>query len=363
MKREQIEWNLRDAFPQEPQACHDALMHAAYSVREEKKARRVSLRVALLIVLALLVTISVALAVSEWMGWTDYLAQVYSIHITDSMQQEMDATEQRSFQVGPLTLTLRQNLTDGWMALSSIEAYTTDGSPAVCVGDAAFNDPVGAFGENQTAFLGVDPSLTWTQVAAKLDMPLYVVRALMEPAPEFHGGESMEDMLWTQDGRLTYFNMSYLKWATVNETLPVRYYLQVRQYDPATEKQINEWLVEEEDVLSVLPLLAEKDYVPSESIQFDGYRLEKVIGKLYASGAYFTAILTAPEGKEMNLDEIGFLFDAVNLTDEEGNSFPRAFAGGGLYHQQWPTLYRTQSFSLEKLPERIRIKNVDAILQ
>ena len=43
MKREQIEWNLRDAFPQEPQACHDALMHAAYSVREEKKARRVSL--------------------------------------------------------------------------------------------------------------------------------------------------------------------------------------------------------------------------------------------------------------------------------------------------------------------------------
>ena len=39
MKREQIEWNLRDAFPQEPQACNDALMHAAYSVREEKKMR------------------------------------------------------------------------------------------------------------------------------------------------------------------------------------------------------------------------------------------------------------------------------------------------------------------------------------
>ena len=79
MKREQIEWNLRDAFPQEPQACHDALMHAAYSVREEKKMRRITWRTAALVALILLATISMALAVSEWLGWTDYLAEYYGI--------------------------------------------------------------------------------------------------------------------------------------------------------------------------------------------------------------------------------------------------------------------------------------------
>lgn len=113
MKREQIEWNLRDAFPQEPQACHDALMHAAYSVREEKKMRRITWRTAALVALILLATISMALAVSEWLGWTDYLAEYYGIQVTVKMQERMDATEQRSFQVGPLTLTLRQCLA-GW---------------------------------------------------------------------------------------------------------------------------------------------------------------------------------------------------------------------------------------------------------
>lgn len=363
MKREQTEWNLRDAFPQEPQACHEALMRAAYSVREEKKAKHASLRVVLLVLLGLLISISVALAVSEWLGWTDYLAQVYNIHITESMEKEMNATEQRSFQVGPLTLTLRQNLTDGWMALSSIEAYTTDGSPAICAGDAAFNAPVGSFGEGQTAFLEVDPMLTWTQAAAELNMPLYVVRALMEPASEFHGGESMEDMIWTDDGRLTYFNMTFLKQEQVKEKLPVSYYLRVRQYDPVTEQMIAEWIVEEDDELTVLPVLAEKDYTASESVQFEGFKLESVNAKLYASGAYFTIALTAPENMKMNLNSIGFLFDVVNLTDENGNAFPRAFASGGLDHKQWPTLYRTLAFSLEELPERVKIQDMDVMLE
>lgn len=363
MMREQLDWNLRDAFPKEPQACHDALMQAAYAVQEEKKPRRVTLRVALLVILALLITLSVALAVSEWMGWTDYLAQSYNIQVTDSMQQEMDATEQRSFQVGPLTLVVRQNITDGWMAISSIEAYTTDGSPALCVGDAAFNDPVGAFGEGQTAFLGVDPTITWTQAAAKLNMPLYVVRALMEPAREFHGGESMEDMLWTDNGRLTYFNMTYLNQDQVKDTLPVCYTLRVRQYDPVTEEQMEEWSLEVEDELSVLPVLAEKRYTTTQDITFDGYKLVDVVGRLYATGAYFTATLTAPEGMELDLYEIGFLFEVVKFTDEAGDNFPRAFSGGGLEYHQWPTLYFTESFSLEELPERIRLANTDIILE
>lgn len=197
MKREQIEWNLRDAFPQEPQACHDALMHAAYSVREEKKMRRITWRTAALVALILLATISMALAVSEWLGWTDYLAEYYGIQVTDKMQERMDATEQRSFQVGPLTLTLRQCLADGRIAMANFEASTTDQSPAICVGDVTL--PIS---DKEAKRLGVDASLSCMEVAEKLDLPLYCIRALMEVTSSANAGTSMEDALWNNEGKL-----------------------------------------------------------------------------------------------------------------------------------------------------------------
>ena len=42
--------NLRDAFPETPQDCHDALLRAARSAKEEKKVKyvRFSLRTALI---------------------------------------------------------------------------------------------------------------------------------------------------------------------------------------------------------------------------------------------------------------------------------------------------------------------------
>ena len=51
MKRDPDELNLRDAFRPIPDACRDALMDAARSVREEEKMKRFTFRTVLIVAL------------------------------------------------------------------------------------------------------------------------------------------------------------------------------------------------------------------------------------------------------------------------------------------------------------------------
>lgn len=353
MKREQTEWNLRDAFPQEPQACHEALMRAAYSVKEEKKLRRMTWRTILVTVLILLATISVALAVSQWLGWTDYLSKQYGIHITESMQKRMDATEQRSFQVGPLTLTLRQCLADGRIAISNFEASTTDGSAALYIGEMWAFDPIGSMGDAEADRLGVDPSLSWGEAAEKLGLPLYNVRALMEITSSGHAGTSMEDILWDHEGKLNYLNLTYLENTQVKDTLPVRYFLSVSSLDPATGETLDHWTVEEEAEISVLDKLEEKSYVPPESTSEHGFQIEEVKAELFETGVYFIAKLTAPDGMEKNDEAV-----SMTVKDENGEELPQGVLYSDLNVKQWPVIYMAQMASLEALPERIMLDGV-----
>ena len=349
MKREQIEWNLRDAFPQEPQACHDALMHAAHSVREEKKMRRITWRTAALVALILLATISMALAVSEWLGWTDYLAEYYGIQVTDKMQERMDATEQRSFQVGPLTLTLRQCLADGRIAMANFEASTTDQSPAICVGDVTL--PIS---DKEAKRLGVDASLSCMEVAEKLDLPLYCVRALMEVTSSANAGTSMEDALWNNEGKLNYLNLSYLEPTQVKDTLPVRYYLAVRSYDPATGKELEHWIVEEESEIPILPKLAEKVYTLPSGVSTNGFQVKEVKAELYDTGVYFTATLLAPQGMQLDDEAMLQLYSSA-IKDENGEDFPSGILYSEMNTRQWPLIRIAQAASLEEIPERMMV--------
>ncbi len=354
MKRERMEWNLRDAFPQEPKACHDALMHAANSVREEKQVRKIPWRTAVIAVLILLATVSVALSVSEWLGWTDYLAKNYGMEVTEGMRQEMDATQQRSFQVGPLTLTLRQCLTDGRIAISGMEAQTTDGSPALCVSE--IYDPVSAAGEEWAERLGVDASLTWMEAAKQLEQPLYAVRALMEVTSSAFAGSSMEDAIWSDDGRLTYFNLSYLEPQLVTDTLPVSYYLSVRSYDPATGEELECWVVEEADELTVLPMQAKRSYAIPEVETANGFQLKEMYAELYGTGVYFIGTFTAPQDMQADDEAVHQLLDL--LKDENGQEFP----SGVLYYEQntkqWPDVRITRMAPLEEIPQRISVDGV-----
>ena len=77
MKRNLDELNIRNAFAQEPAACHDALMNAACSVKEEKPVKKASFRVALVVALMIVATMAVAVAAGNLLGWSEFFDGQY----------------------------------------------------------------------------------------------------------------------------------------------------------------------------------------------------------------------------------------------------------------------------------------------
>lgn len=233
--------------------------------------------------------------------------------------------------------------------MANFEASTTDQSPAICVGDVTL--PIS---DKEAKRLGVDASMSCMEVAEKLDLPLYCVRALMEVTSSANAGTSMEDALWNNEGKLNYLNLSYLEPTQVKDTLPVRYYLAVRSYDPATGKELEHWIVEEESEIPILPKLAEKVYTLPSGVSTNGFQVKEVKAELYDTGVYFTATLLAPQGMQLDDEAMLQLYSSA-IKDENGEDFPSGILYSELNTLQWPLIRIAQAASLEEIPERMMV--------
>jgi len=65
MKRETELLNLRNAFPDEPESCHEALVQAARSVREDEPVKKVTFRAVLIAALIIAAMMAVAVAANN----------------------------------------------------------------------------------------------------------------------------------------------------------------------------------------------------------------------------------------------------------------------------------------------------------
>ncbi|MBQ9264742.1 MAG: hypothetical protein IJ189_11140, partial [Clostridia bacterium] len=240
---EHQEWALRNAFPDMPEACHDALMRTACSVEEEKPMKRFTLRTALIAVLLIIATMTAALAVTDLLGWTEF----YSFDIPKTAKDILSATEQKDYRVGPLTFTVNELLSDGHIALCSATAHTANGSDAVI--STEVYDWIGANGENGRAMadrLGLAPDTCWIDAAHLLNRPFYRVSMDVEVPAELHDGDDMGDALWDENGDCAVYYMAALASEKVGDTLPVTLRFIVTEYDPAgVEPPSANWQTEE----------------------------------------------------------------------------------------------------------------------
>ena len=203
--------DLRAAFPEMPDDCRTALLFAARSVKEEKKMKRMTFRTVLIAALLIITTMTAALAATGALGWTDFFKTYYNVEVTKPAQDVLNATPEETWQVGPMTFTLRQLLCDGHLAMAATAIRTTDGSPALYCFDPF--DSLGCNGENGVALsqrLGLDPETTYLDAAKQLNLPLYSPRAILDITGEYMDGEGMEDPLWNEDNTVTYFSMAAL---------------------------------------------------------------------------------------------------------------------------------------------------------
>lgn len=315
-----------------------------------KVKKKLSLSLVLAIVL-ILAAVAAAIAATQ-LGWVDYLGERFGVIVPKAAQEAMNATKPLEFQVGPMTFTFNQLLTDKRIAMGSANVHTTDGSEVLYANDTNVYDAVDAISSTVLKRYNLDSGLNWLDAAKQLKLPLYGIRALVEVDEEYDGGEAMEDAMWNEDCSIAYFSMPMLKPKSVKNDLPVTLYMSVTQFDPNTGEAIGEWHNREKTTMPVAPLLAEKTYLPEGDDKLGDMKLVNVYAQQYATGIYLTSTFTAKEGTNADT-ATGALYSLI-LCDGEGKALPAGLnLSGAAFTDDLPTVKLETMTSLETLPESL----------
>lgn len=322
MKRTVDELNLRNAFRQEPERCHSALMDAARSVKEETKVKRASLRAVLIAALILAAMTAVALAVNG-AGLADWFGNFYGSTVPRAAQEVLSSTEQKTLEGGPISFTVKETLADGHIVYLTVEAKTADGSPAVLyMGNA---DPTDSIGETLAAALdtpGVAPDTTLAQAAQIAGVPLYSVLAWMNPAQDLAVSAEMMDAAYREDGSILLIDMLSAKSGADGSALAVDITCNATELDPATLKPVEgrSWKTAYAREIPVNGTVAEKTYAVSSGEKLlQCLTVTQVQAEQTCAGVYVTVSAAVDGG--LTLDDVMFA-GSIHVLDAQGNKFP-----------------------------------------
>ena len=353
MKRNLDELDIRSAFAQEPKACHDALMNAAFSVKEEKTVKKASFRVALVVALIIVATMTVAVAAGNLLGFVDFFGGQYGTTVPETAQRVMNEEwNKHEFVLGEVTFTTKELFCDGHIAMASTVISMPDGSDALICAEPY--DAVGATGENgeQAAKrLGVEPGMTWIEAAKKLNRKLYAVRAILEVPAEIDSGCAMEDFLYNEDGSVTYFSMPELNGKATGETVDMQMFLRVAEIDLDAETETT--VLKERKPLSIFleAPIEEHVYACNGDFIADGYKLESIKAELSGAGLYLYSTFIAPDGvTEADVYERDFPL----WLDLEEKALPSGInLSASVDTQNLPKITYMQMLSVNAIPEKM----------
>ena len=335
--------------------------HIMASAKEEEPVKKFTVSTALIVVLIVIATLTTALAASVLLGWTDF----YSFEIPKTAQEILNATEPKDYQVGPITFTVNELLTDGHIALCSATSHVTDGSSAVLSEEVY--DAVGANGDNGETLAqkwNLSPDTRWIDAAHIMNLPFYRVSISVNVPEECHDGEDMGDAMWDEKGNCVSYYMAALNSLQVGETLPIKLHFQVWQYDPQSiepqsifedvvdeAKEMSYWEDTFEITLTVPAPIAEKTYMPEQPYDFEnGLTLNSVTAQQTVAGAYVVGQFTLRDGFNFN-DAYSGELDFLDATGEE---IPWGMAESGIIeYDQLPKVEWGAMLNLEVLPEEM----------
>lgn len=335
--------------------------HIMASAKEEEPVKKFAVSTALIVVLIVIATLTTALAASALLGWTDF----YSFEIPKTAQEILNATEPKDYQVGPITFTVNELLTDGHIALCSATSHVTDGSSAVLSEEVY--DAVGANGDNGEALAqkwNLSPDTRWIDAAHIMNLPFYRISISVNVPEECHDSEDMGDAMWDEKGNCVSYYMAALNSLQVGETLPIKLHFQVWQYDPQSiepqsifedvvdkAKEMSYWEDTFEITLTVPAPIAEKTYMPEQPYDFEnGLTLNSVTAQQTVAGAYVVGQFTLRDGFNFN-DAYSGELDFLDATGEE---IPWGMAESGIIeYDQLPKVEWGAMLNLEVLPEEM----------
>ena len=352
------ELNLRSAFSPVPTDIRDMLVRTANSVKEEEKVRKYKPVAVLMAALIVFATMSVGLAASELVGWTDFFSRFYGGSIPKQMQNAMKDAEHTTFTLGPIAFTVQEALCDGKVIMTSVLANTADGSAAIMAPDGEAEMSISANYDTELTRLNLKKGTSWLEAARQKNLPIYTVRATPEVPYDLHASEQYEDFLHDAEGNMIYFSGLPLKDEKVGDELPIDFYLSVYELDPDTGDVIQTWTDRPEYTVAVnRNVLNEKTYTPEEEITVAGCKLENVRMELRVTGAYVYTTFIASDSVDYDSDEWLTACYRVQLTDQDGNRLPNGVSlSYGRDASAWPTVVFDETTMIDALPDVIGAK-------
>lgn len=360
MKSDMEALNLRNAFGPMPEACRDALMTAARSVREEEPVKRFTARTVLIAACIIIATMAIAVAAGKIFGWTDFYSENYGTVVPDAAQKVMQDNGETTWELGPVTFTAGGLYCDGRIATASTVVRMKEGNDGLLTSDPF--ERIGAIGDNgvnAAKRLGVDPEMTWAAAAKELNVPLYSIRAILE-VPGEYAEEAMEDPMYNEDGSMTYFSMPLINGRFTGDKMDCRVYLRVEEINPDNPEDGAEALKEWKEIsIPVSGPIETKEYtVPGEVLILDVFRLDSVRADLKPGGLYLTCACTAqnqPEEDDEDKEETASILYELQFEQEDGKPFPDGMDLStrikGL--DKWPAVEREELLSVNEFPEKI----------
>ena len=341
MKRDREQLDLRNAFSPEPKECHEALLQAARSVKEDEPVKKVTLRAVLMAALIIAAMMAVAAAATN-AGLVDWFRSDYGVELPQSAQNILNATEKSTLEAGPMVFTINELLCDGKIAYLTAEAFLKEEGSAIVYPSSG--DPYDRIGRVLAARLNhpdIDDKTTYLEAAQLLERPLYSVDAWLELDSSWLIECEMADGKMLEEGNMLLVRMLYLNETYAGDELPVQIFVQVNELDPATLefKPDSRQRVSEQRLIPIHGVVAEKQYQPQEKITFgETFTLTGVTVRQTCAGVYVYLQLQTDSGMTLArlnewpgewavLDgEENRLPTGMSLTaeilDAEGNPFP-----------------------------------------
>ncbi len=325
MKHEDETIRLRDAFKPEPEACHAALMLAAYAAKETPKLKKAPLRVAWLIAAIVVALVTVAFATNGF-GLADWLGSRYGIELPQAAQTILEAAEPKTFVVGPISFTVKDILSDGRVSYLAADAKTADGSPAMLY--MGNGDPTDSIGHELAAALdtqGIIARTSYIDAAKIAGLPLYSVDAYLTPKNKMLVSEEMMDSVHRADGSVLLVDMLYTDPGELGGTLEADVVLRAAEIDTDTlERKGDFWSATDTRTIPIGGVTAEKTYSTAPGETLGGYfTVSKVTAEQTCAGVYITVHASVNGNVKLRTLWAGKCF---YLLDAQGNPFPRGIS-------------------------------------
>ena len=355
MKRKVDYIDFRDAFPQMPEECHEALITAARSVREDEPVRKFTFRTVLIAACIIVATMAVAMAAGSIFGWNDFFTSQYNVTVPETAQRIMADSGEQTYTVGKADFIVRNLYCDGHIAMVSTEIRLPDDMKAILCADDPF-DTIGANGENgeQVAKrLGVDPDMTWAAAAKKLNLPLYSSRAVLDISASITGGyEAYEDVLYNDDGSLTYFSVALMDGSFNGEKVDGQIFLRLAEINPDDSENPVDMQMEFKDLSITLEApIDTKEYTIAGDTKIGNFELTGVKAEHFGAGVYLYATFQAAD--QATQEEVYDTLEA-NWTDEKGDRLPIGLNLSEITNvNSWPMVTLEKMTSAEDFPEKV----------